>query len=455
MADMLPKFKYVLSTFNRIFGLDGSLDIHYGVDCSSRVQIETGAVDYFESKSPFDPSRVIWKEWRGTRIPFLFDREDRDILVSRDGCAIIQFDIIAAAFYFLSGWQEFVSGKRDSIGRFPYEESLQARLGLIEIPVVNYYFDILRSAIESSYSMRLSSRTWSGHPFATVLTHDVDKCEKGWREDAFHALRGTRPAEVLRILGRRLRGDAWFNFRQILALEQLYGAHSSFYFLPVRGTRAGLPNADYDVTHAKFRRVFEDIEKAGSEVGLHAGGGSHTDLSLIRRDLARLPGRIVGGRFHFLGFDVVRTPELLAEAGLRYDSTLGFPERFGFRSGLCSPFFLYDVVRDRPTEVVEIPLILMDTTLQHRQYMNLRPESAFDRIVPVMEEVRKFGGCLTVLWHNNYFTNHKYHGWRSVFEEILRYSRSAGGALVSGAEALQWHLQELPGRDREARGKDH
>lgn len=58
-----------------------------------------------------------------------------------DGCLIFRHDLLKSAFYLLSGYQEYESGKTDKYGRFPFAGSIQEKLGIVEKPVVNYYFE--------------------------------------------------------------------------------------------------------------------------------------------------------------------------------------------------------------------------------------------------------------------------------------------------------------------------
>jgi len=51
-------------------------------------------------------------------------------------------------------------------------------------------------------------------------------------------------------------------------------------------------------------------------------------------------------------------------AGLAYDSSLGFAETCGFRNGANFAFPPYDFEREGPCSFLEIPLAIMDGSLQ-------------------------------------------------------------------------------------------
>lgn len=436
---MENKVKYVLSLFKKIYGLhDSECQINYGIDHASKVQIKRGRIDFFGQKAGLDLSRIIWKEWQGVKLPFLLDNEDAEVVTIEDGRAVINFDLIASSFYFLSGWQEYTCEKKDRYGRFPYAESLQSKLNLVELPLVNYYFDILKTTIERVYKRRLTVQLWQDFDFAVCLTHDIDKCQSGWREGGGSELRRGRLASALRLLLRKARGrDVWFNFDEILAIEKQYGARSSFYFLCRDSRNDGPPNADYDIGDERFSHVYRDILAQGSEIGVHGSFGTHDNLQNFKADLRRLNHQAVGNRFHFLEFDINETPRVLQKAGVKYDTTLGFPEHYGFRNGFCFPFYLYDLQHDRALPVVEIPLILMDTTLQSDAYMEMHPQQAMANVEGVLSEVKRFGGCLTLLWHNTHFSDYKFQGWREVFVDLLEYCRNENGFFANGKQIFE------------------
>lgn len=86
---------------------------------------------------------------------------------------------------------------------------------------------------------------------------------------------------------------------------------------------------------------------------------------------------------------------------------------------------------------MEIPLIIMEMT--YRVYKNTPVDQILPDIISLMDEVQKFNGCLTILWHNSYFSPYKYAGWREIYESILREGRNRKAGLFSGLQVgNQW-----------------
>jgi len=442
---MEDRLAYILENF-RIFYQYNDLKIDYDQEGKSPLLIRNSVPDsFFTEKKNIDAQKVVWKIWKDVRIPFLFDQSDDTEIISERGKRVyINYDIIASAFYFLSGWDEYVNAGKDELGRIAYEDTLIHRLGTAGIPVVNYYFDILATAIDRITNIR--QRTiWGESDFGVALTHDIDTCQSAWLEGSFSELKKFSLFSIPWLLFQRMIGrDAWFNFRDITDIESGFRAKSSFYFLPRKGKVQNLSNADYKISARAIRQKIKELEIQGNEIGVHGSFGTHTDGDMLRADIKNIPGDPVrGNRFHFLMFDLLKTVTILEKNNVSYDTTLGFAEQPGFRRGTCYPFYLYNFDEMRISPVVELPLIVMDTSLQHKKYLGLSPKDSLSVIFKLIDEVIKFKGLITLLWHNTYFSKYKYDGWRDVYIKMLDYCQTNKAFMDSGIDAYQRIFSDL------------
>lgn len=463
---MNPGFTYVLDYFRKLYNIPAGIKIGYG--CSdSKINIQMGEIEYFNKLEPYPVENVVWQQWNGTKIPFLFDnRNKKPILEVVDSKVFINYDILASSFFFLSGWQEYVYLSIYPSLRYPYRESLQKKLKITKIPVVNYYFDILKEAIQTVYHIDPDIQIFGKNRSAICLTHDIDKCNSGWKEGGLFELKNGRPFSFVKLCKKRLfNNDVWFNLDEIINIEKKFKTNSSFYFLPKKGktkteivnqiqnklqtSEPGIKsdqkkkpvlktlryNADYDLRSPKFREVINKIQDSGSEIGLHGSFGTALDLELLKQDLEGLNVPVAGIRFHNLLLDITRTYGILQQAGLKYDTTSGFAEEIGFRNGITFPFYPFDFRNNKPFEVLEIPLMIMDTTF--RNYNNTPIDQVFSQIIEVLDQSQKFNGLMTILWHNNYFSPYKFAGWREIYEQILSEAVNRNIRLINARQVYK------------------
>lgn len=428
---MENKFNYIMDIFRKTYSLgDFHPEISYGQQPKTKIFIKQGNINCFKTFQPFHYStdQIIWKSWNDTKIPFFFDKENTQIFQKIDNQWIINFDLIASSFYLLSGWQEYFSKNRDEYGRFRFEESCQKTLGLTHIPVVNYYFDILKTVIEKAYQVKINTPKWDQKDFAVCLTHDIDTCQSAWLEGSFSAIKKKNFLTPVRLITKKIiNKDAWFNFSEIIDIEKQFHANSTFFFIPNHQKKLGIKNADYHISDPKIKSVFNLLLDQGYEIGLHGSTGTHLNERSFLQDIRALKIPIRGNRFHFLLYDSTSTPSILDNSGLLYDSSLGFAEQYGFRNSFCFPFKPYDITHDRPFAFFEVPLVIMDGTLQ--KYLNLSPVNCVEVVNKIIKEVKKFGGCFTVLWHNTHFSEYKYPGWKKGYIGILEHCTRENGLL--------------------------
>ncbi|AMM52016.1 hypothetical protein TH61_13635 [Rufibacter sp. DG15C] len=434
-------FEYVLFHFRKLYHLPATLEISYGHDGQSRIQITQTTSTFFERQQA-QPVQVVWKEWRGTKLPLFFDEaiDQPWFFQNTQGQVIVPYDVIASAFYLLSGWQEYYGKDRDQFGRFPFKASLQARHRFITKPLVNYYFGVLREALEVAYGQKIEPKLWDGKPFATCLTHDVDYCQTAWKVAGKPALQKGNIKLFLQLYLKHLKGqDAWFNLPQVEKELLALNAKGTFFFLPEKSPYQGHPNADYDIASPKIQNEIKRLKSAGHEIALHGSHGSSHKARQLKQEREKIGQSVQGNRFHYLRFDPVKSLEVLEETNIHYDSSLGFPERFGFRNSYCHPFRLFDFKKRQMSGVWELPLNLMDITLNHPNYLQLKPEEVMPALTPMLQEIEKFHGVFTLLWHNENFTPYALPQGLELFREITQYVQKRGSQFLTAQQAVTLH----------------
>ncbi|HEU5216045.1 MAG TPA: polysaccharide deacetylase family protein [Gaiellaceae bacterium] len=346
-----------------------------------------------------------------------------------------QGDELAAAFFHLARIEE-VDAQRDRHGRFFAEWSA---LDPLDPPL-----ERLRRELGAPRP-RYGDAT-----FAVALTHDVDVPWRWTRIGMLgaaarlkgHAL-GRRAGPALhearglaRVPLHKIRGsDPNWRFAEIVEEERAHDARSTFFVMAGHGHRAdGAAPESYERLRPK---LVETLVAAGAEIGLHGSYLAAENPDRLAREralLAQLDGPLVGHRYHYLRVDPHRNLVPLAEIGFRYDTSLGFPDALGFRAGIAHPFRVWDLERDRPSDLLEVPLAVMDATLAEERYGGLTAEAAKPRVIALLDWAAEHGGGFSILWHPERFDAPSARGWDRLYFDVIDAVRERGGVCLSGAE---------------------
>jgi hypothetical protein len=272
---------------------------------------------------------------------------------------------------------------------------------------------------EDGYFVR-KARWPSAAPFAVCLTHDVDNISRPrghiWRTRS----RFSVPDLVGGLLGFLSLYD---NVKLIASGEASRGFHSSFYYL----------SSNYPLGAVKSES--DMIRASGGEVGLHGDFGTHDSQEKMDEAISRFSEtmgfRPTGLREHYLRFDFAKSWPIMEAAGFDYDTTVGTNDHLGFKMGLASPFHPPDAAWS-PMKLLELPLVLMDTTLWG--YLKRSEEEGFSDALRMMQEVKDVEGLFTLLWHQEAVRMKGGRIYWRLLDEIAR----RGCFVGSGAEISRW-----------------
>ena len=358
----------------------------------------------------------------------------------------IPFDLAANAFYCLSCWSERRERRTTSTRRL-YEGSIYDRL---QVPqdVVDRYLDFLMERLRRTAGTRSgleppAARWPGGHAWALVLSHDVDFLSSSIRETLTqgvrtlgrHLIRQRDPGAAARgvwaLFNGMLRGrDVFDDLSGIMATERARGASSSF---QIAVARTHPNDVNYDLMDDRVRDRLSEIPAQGFDLCLHGSYRSTSSGEAYDREveiLAKRLGRPLGSRQHFLSFDFDVLFRAQERAGIEYDMSLGYPDRTGPRTGFSYPIFPYCLDEDRPYDVVEIGLFLMDVTL--RSYMGLRDAAARAEVDATVERLCHRGGCGSVVWHPIVFGGARDPGFGELFWHLVDRVTETGGLATDG-----------------------
>lgn len=382
------------------------------------------AIRYCDSgaRTSIGDARTVWL-CRGLR-----DRDPREpapppVRYSRNGLSTMLHyapqhskapDWLGEIFEWVSCADEYSVTALDSVGRALFEATYAGRHNIdvctpyAALAMRGLQQEIWRIAPQAGENPR-APEGLEGH--AVIPTHDIDYFPMG-RAHAVHRLAhnavnscvlARRPALALRQAGYAARvamGAIQDPLDQLvnLAEEELRrGFHSSYYFLVRNQHRR---DAGYSLTDSSVLESMRWLEARGMEIGLH---GSYTSLDApcgLDDERSRLKAkgiRVIGGRQHWLRFTLDRLLAGIESAGQRYDTSIGWSTRIGFRAGACFAFPPYDFSKEGPANFLELPLVVMD------QALNASSDGeghAFHDVAQMIATSRRLGwGGISLLWH--------------------------------------------------------
>lgn len=170
------------------------------------------------------------------------------------------------------------------------------------------------------------------------------------------------------------------------------------------------------------------------EIGLHGSLKSYVNEPYIIDEMKTLEFDVYGIRQHYLMYDIFKTSEV-HNGNFKYDSTLCFPDMVGFRRGSCLPFKLYDIEKDCVLELFEIPLNVMEVTL--KEYMNIPMDKVYSLLSNMIEEVRKYNGVFTLLWHPGNCSDEWSIWLDNVYEPLLKELNEKNVFSVTGNDIIE------------------
>ena len=141
-----------------------------------------------------------------------------------------------------------------------------------------------------------------------------------------------------------------------------------------------------------------------------------------------------GIRQHFLRYNNPVTSRIQVNAGLEYDTTLGFAEQIGFRNSYAYPFRLYDFNKCMPMDIWQLPLNVMDATFF--EYLGTPTASIHEVIQPLLDEVIRFKGVFSLLWHNCRLDEEWTPGINTIYRELLKEVVQSGFISLTGQKAI-------------------
>jgi hypothetical protein len=335
------------------------------------------------------------------------------------------FDILAAGFYLLSRYEEYLPHEKDMYGRYAHENSLAFREGFLHLPLINLWLQNFKESLKQKFPQLIIHHS----PFTFLPTYDIDeaysyKYKQWWRTIGATLKSGAQRQlsaiiERIEVLRNRKK-DPFDSYKWMNQLHQRYNLKPYYFFL------VAVKTGKYDKNILPSKKAIQDLIREHSNrysIGIHPSWQSGDDANKLKFEILKLGHisgkQILSSRQHFIRFTLPHTYRQLIDLGIESDFSMGYGSINGFRASVASPFYWYDLAKEEQTRLLLYPFCFMDANSFFEQ--KLSPQQALDEMHQYYNIVKSVNGTFISIWHNTFLGTEKlFTGWKEVYEQFIK-----------------------------------
>ncbi|MCE3259976.1 MAG: hypothetical protein K0S12_1617 [Bacteroidetes bacterium] len=327
-------------------------------------------------------------------------------LFFRNSSQEIPFDLLAAAFWLLTRYEEYLPHKTDQFNRFQYKSSLAYQYDFLEVPVINVWLQELKKVLSEKFpELRLKQRAYN-----FVSTIDIDNAFKYKYKGLVRTIAGY-VSDMLRndSAGVRNRTSILLNRNKdpfdcydfLIRTNSEYQI-SAIYFLLLGDY--GMNDKNHSASDLRFQSLIKHLGDYAA-IGIHPSFGSTNNLQQLKVEVSRLSNiihrQVIKSRQHFSMLKFPQTYQFLLQAGIGEDYSMGYTNINGFRASYCFPFKWYSLDDEQETSLLVHSFSITENTLKF--YSDKEKKDFIELAQPLIGQVKKAGGEMISIFHNDSF----------------------------------------------------
>jgi len=342
------------------------------------------------------------------------------------------FDIFATCFYLLSRYEEYLPHQKDMYGRYAHENSLAYKEGFLDKPLVNIWLQHFKEALKQKFPSLTIHHALSGvegSPFTFLPTYDIDIAWSYKHKGLWRTLGGFMKSmikgewrqcqERIRVV-RGKQKDPFDTYGWMNQLHEKYQLKPYYFFL------LALKTSRYDKNISPGQKALQNLIKdhlIRYPVGIHPSWRSGDEHSLLKKETETLQAitgnKILSSRQHYIRFTLPETFRRLIDQGIQFDFSMGYGSINGFRASVASPFYWYDLEKEKQTSLMLFPFCYMEANSFYEQHFTA--QQALEEMRHYYKTVKAVNGTFITIWHNHFFGFDKlFSGWKEVYEQFIR-----------------------------------
>jgi hypothetical protein len=335
------------------------------------------------------------------------------------------FDPFAAAFYLVSRYEEYLPYTPDKFNRFEANQSLMGKYNVLHRPLVNEW----ANSVVNILLKKFAAPTFFQKSYKKCITIDIDMAyaykHRGWISIASllkQLLKGNfkDTAKRIKVL-LNFKPDPYDTYPFIRQIE-LETKNKLIYFVNIGAYSQYDKNISAD--SPALKKLLTQLS-ATNNIGAHPSYYANDNPHLFEKEITQLSS-IIGkavkqSKQHYLRLKLPDTYFYLLKNRIEEDYTMGYASMYGFRAGICVPFYWFNLKENCTTDLLLYPIAFMEGTF--RDYLKMPAAQALKKMKELTDTVKKYEGTLSYIWHNTTVSN-QWEGmqeWREAFCEIAEY----------------------------------
>lgn len=336
--------------------------------------------------------------------------------------SVVPFDVLAASFYMLTRYEEYLPQVKDNLGRFMPTSSLAHQHNFLQKPVVDLWALRVKKIIQT----RFPDIKWELKHFNVELICEVNEAfaykKKGWFRafEGFFAdlfkLRFSKLYNRLKvILGVMKDPFHTYNYMINKALKSKANLRV-FFGLGNYSSHDKSINAD-SYTYQRLIKSIADY----CPIGLRLSFDSQKNLAefkIERKRFEQITHRAASHTFcQYAKISLPNTYRTLIEQEVTADYSMGYLDYAGFRAGTCSPFLFYDLDYE-----IQTPLSVVPFCLSKNMFDNITsPEKGIEQAAELMNAIKEVNGKAVIHIQNDLFddTDSRAPFWKAMYSYFV------------------------------------
>jgi hypothetical protein len=336
----------------------------------------------------------------------------------------VPFDILAASFYLLSRYEEYLPHQKDMYGRFAHTESLAFKNDFLNLPLVNIWCRQLTLILQQKYpALQLAPPV-----FTYIPTYDIDMAwsyfKKGFIRNTAGLLRSLFKADWDSIIDRLgvllvFEDDPFDIYEWLDNLHEQHALQPVYFFLVA--AKPGKYDKNINPKSKYFQLLISKLSVMYA-CGIHPSWQSGDNPQLLEQELGYLQ-KITGkktsmSRQHYIRMSLPDTYQQLLQAGISKDFSMGYGSINGFRASYCMPYSWYDLPGNQQSGLMIYPFCYMEANSLFEQKFS--PDEALLEMEQYWAITKQYNGTFITIFHNHLLTEQPGQiEWRNMYQQFL------------------------------------